>query len=260
MSRPTTTLLIAVLAALPVTPAMADLNELLGKWMDAASGPSGKRAPLEFRAEADSASQQGHQTRSQPSTLTADEDPGLMELAEPAPSTRFAPAELEPAPQQSWSADESHQAFQPPVISENPYVKSQHGSYQASGVGSGYSGCSACSDGSCDGAGCKCQHGRCEFGCGAMLGPGDVCHLGLSECRPHHPPTLPPPSSFLQYFRSRNSYSDVWAGYADETRHRWRNRSPYLHGTWMNPGCQGCGQILEPRGHGGCQCESCDAH
>ena len=268
MSRPTTTLLIAALAALTATPAVADLNDLLGKWMDAASDSSDKRPPLEFKADIEptpapiEGPAANEEPSSSPSTLTAVDEPAQMELTVPTPPPTPTPAtrvrQVEPVEQVEpespaldyWSQGKSHTAHEPPAINENPYVEMP--SQQEAGS------CPTCEKGACDGPACGCKHRGCRSCCGQLLSPGDVGPVGLSECRPHHPPTLPPPSSLLEYFRSRNSYSDVWAGYAEETRLRCRNRSPHLNGTWMHPGCQGCGQLLEPHRHDARHCDSCD--
>lgn len=134
--------------------------------------------------------------------------------------------------------------------------------YQANMMSNPYAApCSSCGDGgcdggtSCDGPGCRTRPCRtrpsCGVPCGEILDGCAVGHLCLPECRPHHAPKLPPPSTFLQYFRSRNSYSDVWAGYNDETRSRLRNRSPYLVGPQT---CQsGCGACA----HGACAAGGC---
>jgi len=79
-------------------------------------------------------------------------------------------------------------------------------------------------------AGCGCQtchemkgvrHGSHHQRRG-LLGHhrGDESCDSPYECRPHHRPTLPPPSSMIQYFRSRNANSDIWAGYEKEAQER----------------------------------------
>jgi hypothetical protein len=100
---------------------------------------------------------------------------------------------------------------------------------------------------------CDCNQttGKCGCGnnCGELIATNRPCHCeGESECRPHRRPLLPPPSTILQMFRSKNSYSTVWAGYQEETRTRLRNTSPDLNGTWnsgdnglIEPGCNTCG-------------------
>ncbi|MCM2372953.1 hypothetical protein [Aporhodopirellula aestuarii] len=103
---------------------------------------------------------------------------------------------------------------------------------------------------------CGCDSGQAKkkFSCGCggggeMIPCNQSCHCkGLSECRPHQRPALPPPSSLLQMFRSKNSYSTIWSGYAEETRSRCRNTSPHVLGTWrtcdegglLEPGCNTC--------------------
>ncbi|MEM9366875.1 MAG: hypothetical protein AAGD07_12850 [Planctomycetota bacterium] len=81
--------------------------------------------------------------------------------------------------------------------------------------------------------------------------------LGESDCRPHTPPCLPT-SSFLQYFRSKPAYANIWSGYAEETRSRCRNTDPHLHGYVGEKKCQDsceCGLLLNDD----CGCSPCGA-
>ncbi len=112
-----------------------------------------------------------------------------------------------------------------------------------------------------------CGHGGCKLAgclgagpCGELIDapgccPESLCghQQGPGDCRPHHGPTLPPPSSFYGYFRSANAYSDVWAGYAEETRQRHRNTDPHLRGT-CDCRCQSCqgAALLVPACDCGC--------
>lgn len=64
-------------------------------------------------------------------------------------------------------------------------------------------------------------------------GYGDQCASGCDTidlpCETHRPPTLPPPSSLLQYMRSDNCHSDIWAGYAAEKARRCQKLHDHLH-------------------------------
>jgi hypothetical protein len=61
----------------------------------------------------------------------------------------------------------------------------------------------------------------------AVLRGGGDCG---GRCGTHHGPALPPPSTFLQYFRSQPCYAGVWAGYQHEYQMRCQSRE-HLHGT-----------------------------
>ncbi len=98
-------------------------------------------------------------------------------------------------------------------------------------------------------------------------GHGDACAAGNASapcgtqaiCRPHHAPSLPPPSTFLQYFRSDDCYSDVWNGFAAERQKRCEHCHKHIHGT-CDCFSKGHGHCT---GHCGCGCDrnasACDA-
>lgn len=222
--------LIATLALVVTTwggsVARADLDSLLGDWTDAATQEAGSTEDSKFSlapasegiAETDSDSPL------EPNTLT-----GAHPHSGEVQATGQPPI-FSPIPSPSPAAVESNPAsYGSPSPTVNPYC--------ASGPST--------SD-------CPCGSGACDSscGCGRLVPRQQIGHLvGESECRPHRRPVLPPPGNLLQMFRSKNSYSAVWAGYADETRARLRNISPHLNGTWntcddgglIEPGCTTCG-------------------
>lgn len=207
-------MLTLVVATMTAVPAQAELEQLFGDW-------ASKLPPTQ-------ASPKG----SPAATAEINDDTMVLNAA---PVNTLTSHEGESVVDTDFTATSRMRSeFSAPPIVSNPYA-----------------------NGSCDGGPsvpCQsCKKRSCGGGCGGGCALVDRCEVrGLSECRPHHAPVLPAPGSFYQYFRSRNSYSDIWAGYADETRDRIRNNSAYLHGPQMG-GCGACGELIEP----GCQ-SACD--
>ncbi|EMI52393.1 hypothetical protein [Rhodopirellula sallentina] len=213
--------------------ARADLDSLLGDWAEAASHDSDAYASEDFSlAPAADVSQ----TSVQPNQAKDSDGEGKT-LTSHAGEMIYQDAGT------VGGAYSEPDHFAGPTPTANPYY-------------------TPASDCGCDSGSCSKPSCGCGSGCGELVNGAD-CHCkGLSECRPHYRPTLPPPSSLLQMFRSRNSYSAVWAGYAEETRNRCRNKSPHLLGTWqtcdhgglIEPACNTCNSC-----ESGCDCDSgCD--
>ncbi|MFG0264078.1 MAG: hypothetical protein ACF8AM_02875 [Rhodopirellula sp. JB055] len=236
MSRSLFTFFSVMTISLVATNVYADLDSLLGTWTQDASAEQG-----------------------------ADESLVLSHAAQPAMQVQPTPGPV---------ANYPHQ----PVATVNPYVVTP-GTVDCGGCDSA----GPCKNPSCKtcgpkirwpkrfGAGCDscgelvepgCQSCQsCGLGsklkglgskgcntCGEIVEGCQTCRpVGLSECRPHRAPALPPPSTMLEYFRSRPSYSGIWAGYAEETRNRCRNKSPHV---LENCDCVGSQ-------HGGCQTGNC---
>ncbi|MEM6365314.1 MAG: hypothetical protein AAF745_12880 [Planctomycetota bacterium] len=237
-----------------------DLESLLGDWTVDASKQAAK-TPFANNSPANN-SISNNPTTTQNLALPPDPYPHSLSVQ----SFNSAPANVNAAPQRDQTLanhqDMSHQAHThqpvaqqgyasfeqshghhnttplPPVASQAPL---QSNPYAESCATCGTASCDAspsagqsCDGGACDAqacdSGCGCQSGCGCSPCGELLEGCDVAHLCLPECRPHRRPSLPPPSTFLQYFNSRNSYSTIWDGYNNETRHRLRNRSPYVVG------------------------------
>ncbi|SMP65206.1 hypothetical protein SAMN06265222_1095 [Neorhodopirellula lusitana] len=224
-------LFFAVFATVACVPtAHADLDSLLGDWVDAANSETESNSASDLSLT--SAAQVGELEMVSSPSLTSEADPLSLddtpdEAGEATSLTGHHAGSGSSVGHQHLHAP--HNLYAAPTPSINPYV----------GQASGGCGQPSCGQASCNSGSCGCQSG-----CGELLDRQDDCRkVGQSECRPHRSPVLPPPSTFLQLFRSRNSYSAVWEGYADETRERCRNRSPHLDGTWR---CQGCDNLLEP--------------
>ncbi|TWT97397.1 hypothetical protein [Neorhodopirellula pilleata] len=216
-------LLLCALSSVVLAPAVyADLDELLGDWASAASQEIDQDSSSEVELSPASSSDVST-PESTGSTLT-----GIHGHSAGEPTSVIHPEAI----------DEMYSVVTPTM---NPhYVPDSCG----------------CGDANCEGAphtAHQCRSNGCHScgdGCGALISRAESgCIEGQSECRPHQRPNLPS-STFLELFRSRNSYSNVWAGYAEETRLRVRNRSPHLDGTWR---CNGCGALLEPN-QVGCGC------
>lgn len=257
----------AVIAA-PMGLAHADLDDLLGDWADAAASevdsepsdalgsdaldlaPASATENLVSRAPAEDRFTAADWTASDLDSNQLN----VSDLAQPSsdagtetPETLTGHNHSNPGQNVVDSAIPSD-LYQVASPTANPYVGSSNGQC---GCGTASCGCNPriveCGSGRC---GCSGFSGGCSS-CGELVGRGSApCVEGKSECRPHHRPNLPPPSTFLDLFRSRNSYTDVWTGYADETRLRVRNRSPHLDGTWK---CRGCGALVE-RSNSACGC------
>lgn len=260
MKRSLTAALALIATVCGSTFAHADLDSLLGDWTEAASHDAGLGrglddgsdlllAPaMDATAEIDpefavnpAAALAGNSDgrTAEPKTLASANAQGIA-LTHGTPTDGVAPVPAGysgPHPrvmqhgQQPVLAINGHQVSGPQA---NPYYK----------PGSRQCGNTACQGGDC------ATRGGCSGGCGELVPREQLAHLeGESECRPHRRPLLPPPTTMLQLFRSKNTYSTVWAGYADETRDRMRNRSPHLNGTWnacddgglIEPGCTRCG-------------------
>ena len=229
MNRSLPFLLVAFASVVSAPMVHADLNDLLGNWASAAS--------KEIESDSDSdvsltpaSSSDAPAAEASGSTLTG------IHGHHVTPETSLVHPE---------AIDEMYRVAAP--------IANPHGKPNDCGCGSA----------SCAGdCGTPASRGSrsCDDGCGPLVSRAECgCIEGKSECRPHQRPNLPS-STFLQLFRSRNSYSNVWAGYAEETRLRVRNRSPHLDGTWR---CNGCGALLEPKQvgcgcGGGCDAGSCD--
>lgn len=251
----------AVVAISPMSSAHADLDSLLGDWADAAASNVDTDATDDVSLSPASATESLiSQTPVEAQFTPADwnletNQPKSADLLDTdRNSTGDSKETLTNSAGHSHSAI-GHSVVQSPVPADlyqvatptaNPYV---HGSGGCDQCGTPKCGCESriveCDSGQCGGSGCGCSS------CGQLVDRSSVhCIEGQSECRPHRRPNLPPPSTFLDLFRSRNSYTDVWAGYADETRLRVRNRSPHLDGTWR---CRGCGALVE-RDNNACGC------
>lgn len=239
-------------AAAPL--AHADLDSLLGDWADATAAATNTLSDVSPAP----VSAQSERTQARPRPQTTVNTTAVTDAVdERVPSTKRSSdntltgsyandASVSTHPVALGQSTDSYPMGEtvidsdgyPEMISPPLSTASLHSNRSASGCG--------CPTGHCGGKACRsggCDHGGCDQ-CGQMLAPGQGGRIeGQSECRPHRRPNLPPPSTFLQMFRSRNSYTDVWAGYADETRLRVRNTSPHLNGTWR---CSGCGAMLEP--------------
>jgi len=235
MNRSLSLILCALASVVSAPVVYADLDELLGDWASAAS--------QEVKSDSDRGSDVSLSPAASP-----DASP-----TEPSGSTLAGIHGHSIAPQTSIVHPEAmNEMYSVAAPTVNPH-------YTSDACDCGVANC----DGRCDpGAARQCGSGGCQpcgDRCGALVSRADSgCLVGKSECRPHQRPNLPS-STFLQLFRSRNSYSNVWAGYAEETRLRVRNRSPHLDGTWR---CNGCGAMLEPN-QVGCGCgggcdDACD--
>lgn len=256
MNRSFLMFLVAFASVVFAPAARADLDSLLGDWANAASGeldsaddsdvsltppsavqqltaPAAPRPALNESRRMDGGEADG-------STLTGHH--GFMDSVDNGSGHMNAGQSHGTMAYTNTPIDPTAAMYHVPSPSVNPYVESSD------------CGCGAPSH---DGAGCgpasgcrTCPPQRCNGGCGELITRAESgCFEGKSECRPHQLPNLPT-STFLDLFRSKNSYSNVWAGYAEETRLRVRNRSPHLDGTWR---CNGCGAMLEPN-QVGCGC------
>ncbi|EMI41397.1 hypothetical protein [Rhodopirellula sp. SWK7] len=239
MKRSLSAALAIIATVCGATAARADLDSLLGDWAEAASHESDAYAAEDFTLAPASAGIGGPET-AQPQTPARVQATASANKAADKTLTSHAgsgiyqdhagaiPGVVEAPVMEGYAA---------PTATINPY----------------YTPASA--DCGCDSGDCKKTSScGCGGGCGELIDGGQGCYCkGLSECRPHQRPVLPPPSSLLQIFRSRNSYSSVWAGYAEETRARCRNTSPHLLGTWRT--CDH-GGLLEPACN---TCNSCES-
>lgn len=258
------------LVATPMAYAHADLDDLLGDWANAAASGDDSGAS-DAHASDDISLAPASATESLVSQTPADEQFTPADWAAPdLGASQTNVDELTQANSDSTKKTQEtltgrhHSSSGHSIVrsgipsdlynvatpSSNPYVGSSQGQC---GCGGSPCGCDSeiveCGSGRC---GCSGIGAGCSS-CGDLVNRGDAhCIEGKSECRPHRRPNLPPPCTFLDLFRSRNSYTDVWAGYADETRLRVRNRSPHLDGTWK---CRGCGALVEPTNNAcGCGC------
>ncbi|MEM1228480.1 MAG: hypothetical protein AAGJ40_22540 [Planctomycetota bacterium] len=225
MKRFTPALTIALMACAATAQAETDLDSLLGDWTANAPVESDKPAKLPGTGDSPSPVEQVQM-------MQVD---GLPDANASVSGETFASRNADyPAFEQSTP---SGVAYQGNMVA-NPYASTQS--------------CSSCDSGpGCQAGPTGCGSGCCTAPCGEVLNGCDIAHLCLPECRPHQPPVLPPPSTLLQYFYSRNSYSAVWAGYNAETRQRLRNRSPYLVGPQQCV-ADGCGC------HSGCASGQCE--
>jgi hypothetical protein len=271
----------ALIAVVPVSYAMADLDDLLGAWADAAAAgssntttsdevsltPASATESLASQTNAgdqlvssDWTSETNHSAANHSEATQSDDRSLSSRLAAGNETNGEEPSQTLTGSATQEQYEVGHSVAHDPIPTdlyhvatptENPYATVPQ------------SDC-GCDSPSCDGASCggSCRTVGCAgrglgcgcTSCGELLTQGDIyCLRGQSECRPHRRPNLPPPSTFLDLFRSRNSYTDVWAGYAEETRLRVRNRSPHLDGTWK---CRGCGALVESHNHAcGCGCD-----
>lgn len=269
MNRSFSLFLVAFASVVSAPAARADLDSLLGDWANAASNELGSPDDAEVSLAPASAVDL--------LTNTDSDDDDLLSQETMAPRERPAPRETMVSQAPSQDANQQGEAStltghhahahaangysvmpaSPPAAMYQTAAPSVNPYYAPADCDCGNQGCSGqgCeSTGACGSAGrCGCETGGCQScsgGCGELISRCESgCPEGKSECRPHQRPNLPS-STFLELFRSRNSYSNVWAGYAEETRLRVRNRSPHLDGTWR---CNGCGAMLEPN-QVGCSC------
>ena len=99
--------------------------------------------------------------------------------------------------------------------------------------------CKSCRSASCDGSGCDsscgCQLPRLDS---QLFDPGccetPQCRESCVEeeafiCEPHRVPNLPS-STLLQYFRSDNTYTNIWDGFAAERQKRYRHTRKHITG------------------------------
>jgi len=241
------------LAAFATVPAHADMDALLGDWTNHASSQA-----------TDQASEQLELTGLQDTNLDLDEGFSFTQSNE-LPQSNTSVEQLDsvgatPAKEESTltsnhgeasiiASPSQTQSLYAPTITQNPYATESCGCSTCNGADNNACGCST----RCGGRQSSCLN---KGSCGELVSPCEAMKLcGKSECRPHQAPTLPPPSTMLQYFRSRNSYSAIWAGYAEETRKRCRNRSPHIPGNHGagNCGSTQCGELLAP-GSANCGC------
>jgi len=233
------TAVLTIIATVGVSAANgADLDSLLGDWTAAASHDSAGGSDLLLGPTSDGVAEiNSNSVRSfdpAPAADARDADPKTL-ASSSAPATHgqghHSPPPVLPV-----------NGFQLSVPTPNPYYTATRGDC---GCRSG-----PCSSGNCDGG--KCDGGKCggcaSGRCGELVPRSQMCAEGESDCRPRRRPLLPPPVTFLNLFRSRSAYSTVWAGYGEETRHRARNKSPHINGTWntsddgglIEPGCNQC--------------------
>lgn len=89
----------------------------------------------------------------------------------------------------------------------------------------------------------------------------DIVHSDLSGrcsqgCGQHVRPVLPPPSSFLGYFRSRPCNASVWSGYEAEYHAQCPSYPDYLNGPTRPT--RRCGRMAPAKiCHGGPHCPAC---
>ncbi|MCC9644895.1 hypothetical protein LOC71_21675 [Rhodopirellula sp. JC740] len=256
MSRSLFSFGFVVACAMVSTTAHADLDSLLGKWTQEASEEqaSGDSLVLNHANESDVVMPQHSVVASPTQTVSF---PGQ-------PSPVINPYVVRPSAD-CGGCDSAGPCQTPGCSSCGPkFNLRKHFGAGCSSCGELVEpGCQSCS--SC-GLGAKLKGLASKKDCNTcgeiVEGCQAGCNVGLSECRPHQAPALPPPSSILEYFRSRPSYSGIWAGYADETRTRCRNTSPHVIGNCDCTGGHAHGHGCQ---NGGCQlgncqsgCDSCD--
>ncbi|KLU03574.1 putative signal peptide protein [Rhodopirellula islandica] len=227
MSRSLFTFFCVMTISLVTTHAHADLDSLLGAWTQEASADQAAGESLVLN------------NASEPS-LQVQHVPSPEELFPSQPVATVNPYAVTPGSIDCGGCDSAGPCQQPACKTCGPKFK------WAKRFGSGCDSCGELVEPGCQS--CKsCGLGGKLKGlgskgcntCGEIVeGCQSGCNVGLSECRPHRAPTLPPPSSMLEYFRSRPSYSGIWAGYAEETRNRCRNKSPHVLGTCDCLGCR----------------------
>ncbi|EMI28045.1 hypothetical protein [Rhodopirellula europaea] len=236
MSRSLFTFFCVMTFSLVTTNVHADLDSLLGSWTEAASAEHAAEESLVLNH----ASEQPAQVQHMPAPATAFPH---------QPVATVNPYVVTPGTIDCGGCDSAGPC-------QNPGCKSCGPKFNwAKRLGSGCNTCGELVDPSCQACKTSGLKGKlkglgskgCNT-CGEIVeGCQAGCNVGLSECRPHRAPALPPPSSMLEYFRSRPSYAGIWAGYAEETRNRCRNKSPHVLGTCDCLGCQ----------TGGCQSGNC---
>lgn len=124
----------------------------------------------------------------------------------------------------AMSSPIQHQGTPSPRYAANSYA-SQHSFTSAQAIASsGQCGCSAGKP--CAGCSAKAHSHR-----GLLSHHGEKACDSPYECRPHHRPNLPPPSTSLEVFYARNGSSNLWAGYAKEAQQRDDRYMKHVHGT-----------------------------